>query len=200
METAAKALFPIFLRLENCRALVVGGGSMAALRVRQLLETGAVVTVVAPRATPGIADLAKGGQITLLRRNFLKKDLQPGYFIVIGATDDPATQAVLAREAKRLGLLYNVVDHAEHSNFITPAVVTRGSLRIAICTQGRSPVLAGRLRRCLEQVLPQDAAGWTEALGRLREGLKSALPAQYENRKQIIDTLIDRVVHGESPY
>jgi siroheme synthase-like protein len=187
-------LFPVFLRLQNRRALVVGGGTMAALRTKQLLAAGAVVTVVAPAVNAYLDELAEAGRIDFIERHFERDDVNKGYFIVIGATNDPVVQAALAEEAERHGLLYNVVDDVEHSNFFTPALVERGDLKIAISTNGLSPVLARQLRQELEAAIPPVAGEWIKQLGELRQSLKFKIPVDFETRKQIIEEVIEKTI------
>ena len=192
-------LFPVFLRLNQRRALVVGGGAMASLRVKQLLAAGARVTVVSPSVSPAMSALAANGSILLHERPFLPGDVTPDYFIVIGATDEAEVQATLAREAERHWLLYNVVDDVEHCNFFTPAVIERGDLKVAISTNGHSPVLARRLREELEAALPASAGPWVRQLGDLRQKLKFEIPVDMERRKQIIEEVIERTFqHGRN--
>lgn len=185
-------LFPIFLRLRNRRALVVGGGTMAALRVKQLLAVGARVTVIAPVVNAALDSLAASGSIELLEREFVQADVTRDYFIVIGATNLFATNAAVAQEAEKLGQLYNVVDDVEHSNFFTPAVVERGDLQIAISTNGNSPVLARRLRQELEAAIPETFGEWVKELGRLREKLKLEVRVDADTRKKIVEEVIER--------
>ena len=187
-------LFPVFLRLQNRRALVVGGSTMAALRTRQLLAAGAVVTVIAPAVNAFLDELAEAGRIEIIERNFERDDVNRRYFIVIGATDDPTVQAALADEAERLGLLYNVVDDIEHSNFYTPALVERGDLKIAISTNGLSPVLARQMRQELEAAIPPVTSEWIKQLGQLRQNLKFEIPVDFETRKRIIEEVIEKTI------
>jgi siroheme synthase-like protein len=193
-EIIMSDLFPVFLRLENRRALVVGGGTMAALRTRQLLAAGALVTVVAPSVNAFLDELAEAGRIELIDRPFTRSDVGKSYFIVIGATDDPSTQVALGEEAERLGLLYNVVDDLEHSNFYTPALVERGDLKIAISTNGLSPVLARQLRQELDAAIPPVIGEWVKQLGQLRQSLKFEIPVDFETRKQIIQEVIEKTI------
>lgn len=85
-------MFPIFLKLGGRKALVVGGGKMAAVRAKQLISAGAKVTVVSPKVGNEIESLAKAKSVVLVRRGFRPTDLSRRYFIVIAATDDPKTQ------------------------------------------------------------------------------------------------------------
>jgi siroheme synthase-like protein len=190
-------LFPIFLRLKGRRALVVGGGAIAAVRARQLLAAGARVTVVAPALSESFRELTSDESIELHTRTFVAEDIPPDCFIVIGATDDPATQQAVARESDRRGLLYNVVDDVEHCNFFTPSVVERGDLKIAISTNGRSPVLARRLRQHLESAIPESMDSWVQQLGVLRERLKFEIPVGFETRKRIIEDVIEKTIDYE---
>ncbi len=185
-----KGLFPIFLRLRGRRVLVVGGGAMATLRARQFLRAGAGVTVVSPRASASLKQLARRGAIIWTRRQFSTKDVTRKYFVVVGATDDPRVQESLAKSAEKLGLLYNVVDAPAHCNFITPALVERGDLKIAICTQGQSPALSGRLRRVIDEALPDSASDWLVVLGRLRRSLKLAFPKDLKKQKALLEYFI----------
>jgi precorrin-2 dehydrogenase / sirohydrochlorin ferrochelatase len=178
--------------LRGRKALVVGGGAMALLRTRQLLSAGAGVTLVAPAALPELRELASDGTIVWHQRAFAPEDVSREFFIVVGASDDRAAHAALAREAEAHGLLYNVVDDVEHCNFYTPAVVERGDLKIAISTNGKSPVLARRLREELEAALPPSASSWLEELGELRHRLKTEIPADIDTRKRIIEDVIER--------
>lgn len=167
---------------------------MAALRVRQLLAAGAKVTVVAPEVDASLRVLAGTGLIELHQRSFEHSDITRDCFLVIGATDDPVIQSELAGEAERAGLLYNVVDAVEHCNFFTPSVVERGDLKIAISTNGQSPVLARRLRQALESLLPANIGDWVKELGSLRTRLKIRIPSDLATRKRIIEEVIERTV------
>ena len=188
-------LYPIFVRLRNRRTLVVGGGGMATVRVKQLLAAGAAVTVIAPEVSDEIERLASEGSLQLIKRKFERSDVDQSFFVVIGATNNGSVQQALAEEAESRGLLYNVVDRPEHCNFYTPAVVERGDLKIAICTQGQSPVFSGRLRQELEEALPASAGEFTALLGELREKLKLKIPWS-ENRRQAVSGLAEAGLVG----
>lgn len=187
-------LFPIFLKLNGRKALVVGGGKMAAVRVKQLLSAGARVTVVSPKAGNEIVSLAEADSIVLVRRVFKQTDLSRRYFIVIAATNDPKIQQAVFEGAERLGLLCNVVDRPRCCNFYMPAIVHRGDLKIAISTSGRSPALAGKLRQYLEEAVPENAADLTEVVGRLRSKLRFEIPGDLATQKKLVDDFVERVL------
>jgi precorrin-2 dehydrogenase/sirohydrochlorin ferrochelatase len=174
----------MFLKLEGRPCLVVGAGTIAASKIASLIEAGANVTVVAPRASDELRKLAGGGKFRWLARKFEPSDLD-GVFLVIAATSDSSVNRAVFLAAQKLGILCNAVDDPPHCDFYFPAVVRRGDLQIAISTAGQSPALAQRLRRELEEVFDESAGDWVSDLGqRRREILATHAPSQ--ERKQLL--------------
>ena len=167
---------------------------MAALRAKQLIRSGASVTVVAPKVNAEIEGLAKAGSVDLIRRGFERGDLIKRYYIVIGATNDPEVQQAVSEAAERCGIFCNIVDNAGLSNFYTPAVLERGDLKIAISTSGRCPTLAGRLRQYLEDAIPENAADLTEIMGLLRSRLKLEIPGDLARQKKLVADFVEKVL------
>ena len=180
-------LFPIFLKLEGRRCLVVGGGSVAQAKMQGLLRCGAEVRVVAPEATPAIRDAARFGQITWDERAFLYSDLE-GVFLVVAATNSSKLHEQIFRHCQQAGILCNAVDEPERCDFYYPAVVHRGALQIAISTAGHSPFLAQRLRRELEEQFGPEYAAWIEEIGRQRRALFDS-DLSPENRRAVLKEL-----------
>ena len=141
------------LRLAGRRVVVVGGGRVATRRVGQLIEAGAEVSVVAPRVSPELAAWAEAGAVGLSRRLFEPGDVDAAW-LVFAATDDSAVNSdvVAAAEARRCW-----ASSASGAGSCQPmSVLRRGQLEVAVGTSGRSPALAGWLRRRLEaQVGPE---------------------------------------------
>lgn len=140
--------YPIFLDLAGKPVLVVGAGKVALRKTKGLLEAGASVTVVAPRAEQEFAHLA----VTLRSRRFRVADMD-GAVLVFAATDDRRVNHRVAEAAARRGIPVNVADAPSECAFIVPARITRGNLQIAISTGGESPRLAATLRRKIEENL-----------------------------------------------
>lgn len=165
--------YPVALDLANRRCLVVGGGAEAVAKTRGLLEAGAEVHVVSPSPAPEFAALAEVPQFTLSRRPYRAEDLA-GVVLAFGCDDDPAANETLAQDARRAGVLLNVVDQPALCDFIMPAVLRQGSLTVAITTDGKSPALASRLREQLAAQLGPAYGEFLDLLGALRPAVKDS--------------------------
>lgn len=146
---------------------MVGGGNVAEHKVRGLLDAEARVVVVSESFAQGLVDLAEEERVTLIRRAYAPGDLE-GAFLAIAATDDPATNAEIFKEAEERRVLLNTVDDIEHCHFAAPSVVRRGDLLLAISTGGKAPALSKRLRRVLSQQFGPDWGRLVEMLGEAR--------------------------------
>ena len=170
--------FPIFLDLKGRRALVVGGGEPAARKLRLLQKAGAQVTVIA--RLPG-EEIERSGA-TLVRRGFVAGDVL-GHAIAFAATEDAAIDDRVAEAASAHGILFNVVDRAESSSFIVPAVVERDPVVIAISSAGSAPVLARRLREAIERLLPARLGRLASFADSFRGAIKGLLPESSQRRR-----------------
>jgi uroporphyrin-III C-methyltransferase/precorrin-2 dehydrogenase/sirohydrochlorin ferrochelatase len=150
---SASSYFPIFLRLRGSRVLVVGGGEVAARKIRLLLRAGPRIEVVAALLNAELEALADAGSIEHMAREFSPERVT-GCRLVIAATDDRLLNRAVAAAADAAQVPVNAVDDAGHSSFITPSIVDRAPLLVAISTGGAAPVLARRLREKVEAWLP----------------------------------------------
>jgi precorrin-2 dehydrogenase len=181
------SVFPIFLKLAGRRCVVVGAGSVAEEKIAGLLRAEAKVRVVAPDATPRIRAWARARKIRYDARRFRASDLN-GAFLVVAATSSSLVHGQIYRQARRLGVLCNVVDDPEHCDFFYGAVVRRGALQIAISTGGRSPALAQRLRKRIEREYGREYESWLEELGKRRKKIL-AKKISPERRRQLLHQL-----------
>jgi siroheme synthase-like protein len=149
-DKQASPYYPILLNIQGRKCLVVGGGNVALRKVKALLEHGADVEVVSSTFCPELNQLATDGAIRAIQRDYKVEDLQHA-FIAIAATDDAKTNERVAAEARRRGVLTNVVDDPKNSDFIVPSYFERGDVIIAVSTSGRSPALARKIRSELER-------------------------------------------------
>ena len=145
--------FPIFLRLSGRRVVVSGTGRAAAAKLRLLLKTDAQIAVFGPDPDPDILAWHREGALCHDERRVESADLE-GAALLYCASDDPAEETRAASLARRRGIPVNVVDNLEDSDFITPAIVDRDPLTVAIGTEGTAPVLARTLKAAFEAQLP----------------------------------------------
>lgn len=145
--------FPIFVALEGHRVVIAGGGNAAMAKLRLVLKTKAHITVIAQDPIPDLMRLAAGGRIDLIER-----PMEPGDALCArlfyAAHDDVAEDARVTALAKADGALTSWVDNLENSQFITPAIVDRDPVTVAIGTEGAAPVLARAIKSDLEERLP----------------------------------------------
>jgi precorrin-2 dehydrogenase/sirohydrochlorin ferrochelatase len=183
-KTSVPELFPMFLKLEGKRCLVVGAGRIAESKIESLARCGARVRVVAPQATEMVREAARAGTITWEQRRFRSSDLT-GIFLVVAGTSSPELHERIFRLAQRAHILCNVVDEPGRCDFYYPAVVRRGPLQIAVSTGGRAPSLAQRLRHELESHFPAEYGEWTEELGRARNAVMAETHSMEERKERM---------------
>ena len=185
-------LLPIFLRLEGRPALLVGAGNVALEKIGSLLKTGLHLRVIAPEARQEVQALAAEGTLEWVQREFLPDDLN-GMFLVIAATDKPDVNAAVYQAAIERNVPCNSVDDIPNCDFYFGSVVRRGDLQVAISTAGESPALAQRLRREIDEQLPQDLGPWLAELGALRREVLATHP-RGEERKLLLHELAQRQI------
>jgi siroheme synthase-like protein len=138
-------LYPVNLVVDGRPCLVVGGGRVAAGKVRGLVEAGARVTVVAPDLDPAIVGLADLGGVAVERRAYRRGDVA-GYRFVVAATGDPQVNQAVYDDGEAAGVWVNAADDPERCSAILPARVRQGRLLVTISTSGFSPAVASWLK------------------------------------------------------
>lgn len=164
---------------------MVGAGNVAAGKIDGLLNHGAKILVVSPRAVRGIQAKALAGKITWRQRAFSSQDVK-GAFLVIAATNSSEVNGTVFRDCRAQGVLCNSVDDPEHCDFFYPAVVRRGPLQIAISTNGNLPALAARLRKELDEQFGEEWSAWVKQLGKLRREIRDKEPSPEKRRQRLL--------------
>lgn len=182
--------FPINLDIHGKPVVIVGGGTVAARKCQTLLAAGARVTVIAPTVTAPLRELAGKGRVCHLARKYTGGDLA-GSFLVFAATDSHLVNRAVAKEAKNCGILADVVDAHDQSDFTSPAVVSRGGLMITVSTEGESPALARKIRAELEQHYGPEYSELIKIMGRVREKLLTEKRKSSYN-KNILLSLVEQ--------
>jgi precorrin-2 dehydrogenase/sirohydrochlorin ferrochelatase len=162
------SLFPMFLKLEGKRCLVVGAGNVGEPKIAGLLDTGAHIRVVALDASPSVREWARAGKIDLEIRHFESNDLD-GAFLAVVATSSRILNERIYDEAQRRRVLCNVVDVPDLCDFFYPSIVRRGDLQIAVSTAGKSPSLAQKIRQQLDKQFGPAYTEWVSELGATRQ-------------------------------
>ncbi len=171
--------FPAFLNLRQRAVLVVGGGENAARKLRLLRDAEAVLTVLAPELNAELAGLVAEGVIRHRPEGFTPAALE-GFLIVVSA--DPRVDEQVAAAARARGLLINVVDRADLSDFTVPAIVRRGDITVGIATEGSAPMLASRIRAEIEAMLPSRLGDLAKLAGDFRASVARVLPDAERRR------------------
>ena len=177
--------YPVLLRLNGRRCLVVGGGAVAFRKVASLRQAGARVRVISPQFC---APLERIKGVARHRRRYRRSDLK-GAALVISATDDSAVNRRVAREAMAAGVPVNVVDQPDLCSFIVPASFRRGRLTITVSTDGASPALSGMIRHQLAHLFGAEYSRLLDALAAARpEAMRRIANSQV--RRQILRKLV----------
>lgn len=193
-------LYPIALKLKGQRCLVVGGGTVALRKTRDLLDCEALVHVVSPQWHEGFASLGGRETLTLSTRRFEPRDLD-GARLVLAATDEPEVQETVARGAAARGIPCDVVDVNRLSSFYLPAVLRRGAFTIAVTTSGEYPLLAVAIRDRLAAEFGPQLGPALERLGETREWAFAHGPADpalrvAALRRLLTDDALDLILEG----
>lgn len=186
-------LFPIFIRADEIQILLIGGGEVAEEKLRFLLKSSpeAQVRIVARELNSGVRDLIRGkSNIRIAQRSFEPRDLNQVH-LVIAATDDASFNQQLKGLCMKKNLLLNIADKSSLCDFYLGGIVTKGDLKIAISTNGKSPVLAKRLRQFFEAELPDSLDQTIKGLEKLRKKLKSSFRTKVTTLNKLTQDLIE---------
>ncbi len=162
--------YPIFLDLSDVAVLVVGGGRVALHKATNLVQAGAIVSVISPEVVEGFDAVVE----RIEKRTYRRGDVV-GFRLVFTATDDPRVNAQVASDAKSHGIWINSADDPDNCSFILPAVARRGLVTVAVSSDGASPALAQRLRTDI-------------ASGHLTEAVEAAAIEIKRQRDEILAT------------
>lgn len=184
--------FPSFLVLKARPVLVLGGGENAARKIRLLLKAGAAVTVAAPDINDEIASHVAAGHVRHRAASF-SPALLDGMRIAIGAAEDEAQNLALAEAARARGIFVNVVDRAELSDFLVPAIVERGDITIGIASNGTAPLLLGRIRAQVEALLPSRLGDLAALAGEFRNSVARVI-GEPGQRKRFWERVFDGAI------
>jgi len=167
-------LYPIFLKVSQLNVLIIGGGKVAYEKLHFLLKSSpnAKVTMIALEFSDELIALAEKHHIILVHNTAYTNKVLTGYYIVIAATNNGEVNKQIYNDAKERSLLVNVADTPELCDFYLGGIVTKGNIKIAISTNGKSPTVAKRLRQFFEDVIPEEIDDIAVNLNKIRKRIK----------------------------
>ena len=175
-------IFPISLKLQQQRCLIVGGGHIAYRKAGLLQKAGAIIDVVAPDIDAALLELVQQSQGHYEAAAFNTEIPLRQYRLVIAATDDAAINRQVFEACEAENVLVNSVDDPPHCRFMVPAIVDRSPLLIAVATNGASPVLSRQIRTQLETSIPHGMGKLADFSGQWRAAVKAKIQNPDERR------------------
>ena len=191
-KTDTNNLFPVFLKLSELDTLIVGGGSVGLEKLTAVLNNSpeAKVTLVAPSINSGIRFLAdRYKNLKIIKRVFLPEDLE-NKDLIIAATNDKELNRVIKEEAKKKRILINVVDTPDLCDFYLSSIVQKGSIKLAISTNGKSPTIAKRLKEVLNNAIPDEMENVLDNLVQIRKRLNGNFSEKVKELNNITSVLV----------
>jgi len=179
---------PVFLKVEDRPCLVVGGGKVAARKVRLLAKAGASITLVSPTVCNEVAAAVEQGTVRHVERGFQDEDLAD-VVLVIAATDDEELNRSVSELAKEQRISVNVVDSPALCSFIMPSIIDRSPVQVAVSTGGASPVLARLLRARLEGFIPAAYGQLAKLVDEYRQRVKDRF-TDSEHRRYFWESIL----------
>ncbi len=184
-------LYPVFLKLHNLNVLIVGGGNVGLEKLSFMLKSSpnANVEVVATKFLPELEALVeKHPSVKLTQAKFKKKMLKKRH-MVIACTDDLKVNKRVYDLSRKRYLICNIADTPPLCDYYLGGIVTKGNVKIAISTNGKSPTTAKRLREFFEEVIPEDVNKMVENLNEYRKTLKGNFEEKVQRMNEITEAL-----------
>jgi len=184
-------LYPVFLKVAVLDVLIIGGGNVGLEKLTFLLKSSpsAQVTMVSKAFIPEVIALAKGYNVTLVEDAY-KSSYLTGRQIVIATTDDLDVNLQVYHDCKKENILVNLADNPTYCDFYMGGIVTKGNIKIAISTNGKSPTVAKRLRQFFEEVLPENMNEFVENLNTYRKTIKGDFEEKVSKMNELTKEMI----------
>jgi len=187
-------LYPIFLKAKNLNVLIVGGGDVAEEKLTFLLKSSpdANVTMVSPMFREGTIEIANTGNVKRIE-DVYKNEYLKGNHIVIATTDLPEVNIKIYADCRAQSKLVNVADNPPYCDFYMGGIVTKGNVKVAISTNGKSPTTAKRLRQFFEDVIPENIDDLVKNLNVYRKTIKGDFEQKVEKLNEFTKGLVEKL-------
>lgn len=200
VQAEGNRLFPVFLKLENLSLLIVGGGYVGMEKLNVVLQNSpqANIRIVATHISDEIKRLvAYNHRIQLVERSYQSSDIDQAD-IVIAAVDDQSVSEQVSRDAKEKGKLVNVADKPELCDFYLGSIVQKGSLKIAISTNGKSPTVAKRLKEVIGNFIPDEMENVLDNMHLIRNNINGDFDEKVKQLNELTQVLVSKQAHLET--
>ncbi len=184
-------LYPIFLKVSQLNVMIIGGGNVGFEKLSFLLKSSpnANVVMAAKNFSKDLVELAKKYKIPLMWRPYSKNLLHKQH-MVIAATNNKEVNIEIHKDAKAKQLLVNVADTPDLCDFYLGGIVTKGNVKVAISTNGKSPTMAKRLRQFFEEVIPENVDDLVENMNIYRKTIKGSFSYKVSKLNKITQSFI----------
>ena len=182
------------MKTKNLNVLIVGGGNVAEEKLTFLLKSSpdANVTMVAPMFREGTIEIANTGNVKRIY-DIYKHDYLKGHHIIIATTDQPKVNIKIYEDCRAQSKLVNVADNPPYCDFYMGGIVTKGNVKVAISTNGKSPTTAKRLRQFFEDVIPENIDDLVKNLNRYRKTIKGDFEQKVEKLNEFTKGLVEKI-------
>ncbi|MGB2759769.1 MULTISPECIES: precorrin-2 dehydrogenase/sirohydrochlorin ferrochelatase family protein [Maribacter] len=186
-------LYPVFLKVSNLHILIVGGGNVALEKLTFLLKSSpnAQVEMVAPMFREETVELANKFNIKMNVADYDVSYLK-GKHIAIATTDNVPVNEQVYHDCRERQILVNVADNPPYCDFYMGGIVTKGNVKVAISTNGKSPTTAKRLRQFFEDVIPENIDDLVKNLNEFRKSIKGDFEEKVETLNEFTKGLVNK--------
>lgn len=187
-------LYPVFLKVKNLEVLIIGGGFVAEEKLTFLLKSSpdANVTMVSPMFREGTIKIADTGHVTRIIDTYKDSYLE-GKHMVVATTDLPEVNVQVYNACRAQSKLVNVADNPPYCDFYMGGIVTKGNVKVAISTNGKSPTTAKRLRQFFEDVIPENIDDLVKNLNVYRKTIKGDFEQKVETLNEFTKGLVEKI-------
>ncbi|WP_054851936.1 bifunctional precorrin-2 dehydrogenase/sirohydrochlorin ferrochelatase [Olleya sp. ITB9] len=187
-------LYPVFLKVKNLQVLIVGGGFVAEEKLTFLLKSSpdANVTMVSPMFREDTIKIAETGNVTRIIDTYNDTYLE-GKHMVVATTDSPEVNVEVYNACRAQSKLVNVADNPPYCDFYMGGIVTKGNVKVAISTNGKSPTTAKRLRQFFEDVIPENIDDMVKNLNEYRKTIKGDFEQKVETLNEFTKGLVEKI-------
>lgn len=186
-------LYPIFLKVSNLKILIVGGGNVALEKLTFLLKSSpnAQVEMVSPMFREETVQLTQTAQV-VMHKEYYDPSYLEGKHMVVATTDNAAVNEQVYHDCRERSILVNVADNPPFCDFYMGGIVTKGNVKVAISTNGKSPTTAKRLRQFFEDVIPENIDDLVKNLNEFRKTIKGDFEEKVEILNEFTKGLVEK--------